>query len=49
VLWVFAANEPAIRFYERLGFAVELEGDDSASGRAYGALAMSRHVDRVVG
>jgi GNAT superfamily N-acetyltransferase len=45
VLWVFAANEPAIRFYERLDFAVELEGDDVASGHAYGALAMSRPID----
>jgi GNAT superfamily N-acetyltransferase len=41
VLWVFAANEPAIRFYDRLGFRTEVEGPDADSGRAYGALAMS--------
>lgn len=42
VLWVFGTNEPAIRFYRRLGFSVELETDDADSGRSYGALAMSR-------
>ncbi|MEA2621240.1 MAG: hypothetical protein QOH61_150 [Chloroflexota bacterium] len=44
VLWVFAANEPAIRFYRKLGFDLELDGDDAASGRTYGALAMSRAI-----
>jgi len=42
VLWVFGANEPAIRFYERIGFAVESSGSDADIGRSYGALAMSR-------
>lgn len=42
VLWVFAGNEPAIRFYERLGFAVEEDTPDAEIGRSYGALAMSR-------
>jgi RimJ/RimL family protein N-acetyltransferase len=44
VLWVFGGNEPAIRFYERLGFTVEQDTDDAATGRGYGALAMSRAV-----
>jgi GNAT superfamily N-acetyltransferase len=42
VLWVFAGNEDAIRFYQRLGFAVESGTEDAASGGSYGALAMSR-------
>jgi GNAT superfamily N-acetyltransferase len=42
VLWVFAGNEPAIRFYERLGFALERDTPDAETGRSYGALAMSR-------
>lgn len=42
VLWVFAANESAIRFYRSLGFDVESEGPDGEIGRSYGALAMSR-------
>jgi GNAT superfamily N-acetyltransferase len=44
VLWVFAVNEPAIRFYEKLDFSAELEGEDAASGHAYGAVAMSRPI-----
>ncbi len=42
VLWAFAGNEPAIRFYERLGFQVEDDTPDAEIGRSYGALAMSR-------
>jgi len=42
VLWVFAGNEAAIRFYQRLGFNQEDGTDDARSGAAYGALAMSR-------
>jgi len=40
VLWVFGANEGALRFYERLGFRVVADGADAESGRAFGALAM---------
>ena len=40
VLWVFGANEGALRFYERLGFKVVPEGADAESGRSFGALAM---------
>lgn len=42
VLWVFGTNEGALRFYRRLGFEVEPDSADAASGRTYGALAMSR-------
>jgi GNAT superfamily N-acetyltransferase len=42
VLWVFAANEAAIRFYRRLGFAAESGTQDAGSGASYGAIAMSR-------
>jgi GNAT superfamily N-acetyltransferase len=44
VLWVFAANEPAIRFYQRLGFSSESGTDDAAAGERYGAVAMSRSI-----
>jgi GNAT superfamily N-acetyltransferase len=40
VLWVFGANEGALRFYERLGFTVQSDGADAESGRAFGALAV---------
>lgn len=40
VLWVFGANEGALRFYHRLGFKVRPEGPDAESGRSFGALAM---------
>ena len=40
VLWVFGANEGAMRFYERISFQVVPEGADAESGRAFGALAM---------
>ncbi len=42
VLWVFAGNEPAIRFYLRLGFMIEMNGPDAETGKSYGALAMVR-------
>ena len=42
VLWVLAANEPAMRFYDRIGFKVLSDGPDADSGRAYGAFAMER-------
>jgi GNAT superfamily N-acetyltransferase len=44
VLWVFAANEPAVRFYLRIGYATESSGDDALTGARYGALAMARRL-----
>ena len=44
VLWVFAGNEAAIRFYLRLGFRTEIEGEDARTGASYGAMAMSRPI-----
>jgi len=44
VLWVFAGNEPAIRFYHRIGFVVQSDGEDARTGAPYGALAMSRRI-----
>lgn len=43
ILWVFAANRTAIRFYESLGFAV-LDDYDADAGAAYGAIAMRRPI-----
>jgi GNAT superfamily N-acetyltransferase len=40
VLWVFGANEGAMRFYERLGFKIVADGPDAESGRSFGAFAM---------
>lgn len=42
VLWVLGANEPATRFYDRIGFTLLDSGPDADSGRAYGAFAMER-------
>jgi RimJ/RimL family protein N-acetyltransferase len=42
VLWVIAGNEPAMRFYDRIGFHVQRTGPDADSGYAYGAIAMER-------
>jgi ribosomal protein S18 acetylase RimI-like enzyme len=44
VLWVLGTNEPALRFYERIGFRLLAEGPDAESGRAYGAFAMERPI-----
>lgn len=44
VLWVFAGNEPAIRFYQRLGFEIVEDGADALTGAQYGAHAMSRQI-----
>ena len=49
VLWVFGANEGALRFYERIGFSVLADGPDVESGRSYGALAMERPISRRTG
>jgi GNAT superfamily N-acetyltransferase len=48
VLWVFAANEPALRFYLRLGFSLDHAGPDADAGSPHGALAMHRAI-RVIG
>lgn len=40
VLWVFGANEGALRFYEKLGFKIIPEGSDAESGRSFRAFAM---------
>jgi GNAT superfamily N-acetyltransferase len=40
VLWVFRSNAAAIRFYERLGFTIELAGPDAELGGPHHALAM---------
>jgi len=44
VLWVFAANEPALRFYARLGFVIIPDGPDAEAGHQYGAAALSRSI-----
>jgi GNAT superfamily N-acetyltransferase len=46
VLWVFGTNEPALRFYDRIGYLVQTEGEDARIGARYGALAMVRAVRR---
>ncbi len=46
VLWVVAGNDGALRFYERIGFRRLDAGEDVESGAAYGALAMSRPINR---
>jgi GNAT superfamily N-acetyltransferase len=45
VLWVIAGNEPAMRFYHRIGFRILDVGPDAQSGYAYGAIAMDRPID----
>ena len=42
VLWVLAANESAMRFYDRIGFTTLNEGADAISGHAWGAFTMER-------
>jgi RimJ/RimL family protein N-acetyltransferase len=44
VLWVVAGNEPAMRFYDKIGFKVQSSGPDAESGYAYGAIAMERPI-----
>jgi len=44
VLWVYATNEDAQRFYERIRFNFVSDGPDAASGHQYGALAMERAI-----
>jgi len=45
VLWVFGANESALRFYQHIGFRMLTEGSDAESGHAFGALAMELPVE----
>lgn len=40
VLWVFRSNGEAIRFYERLGFVIEVAGPDAELGAPHQAVAM---------
>jgi GNAT superfamily N-acetyltransferase len=47
VLWVFGGNEPAIRFYQRLGFRLQDSGPDADAGAPHGALAMRRSIGPV--
>lgn len=47
VLWVFGANESAMRFYQHIGFRMLTEGSDAESGHAFGALAMELPVERL--
>jgi GNAT superfamily N-acetyltransferase len=44
VLWVFGGNDPAIRFYQRLGFTTDEDSEDARTGAQYGALAMRRPI-----
>jgi GNAT superfamily N-acetyltransferase len=44
VLWVFATNEPAMRFYLRLGFVLQDGGPDVEAGSPHGALPMQRPI-----
>jgi GNAT superfamily N-acetyltransferase len=44
VLWVFATNEPAMRFYLRLGFVLQEGGPDVEAGSPHGALPMHRPI-----
>ena len=46
LLWVFAENEGAVRFYERLGFRTEPAGPDAEAGATHEALAMRRPIPR---
>jgi GNAT superfamily N-acetyltransferase len=45
VLWVVAGNEPAMRFYDRIGFHSLDVGPDAQAGYSYGAIAMDRPID----
>jgi ribosomal protein S18 acetylase RimI-like enzyme len=47
VLWVYAANVEAQRFYTSLNFEFVSDGPDAESGSSYGALAMVKPIDAV--
>ncbi len=44
ILWVYGANDDAIRFYRDLGFGVIRSGQDAEAGARFGALAMRRDI-----
>lgn len=45
ILWAYAENRPAIRFYATLGFALIRAGDDDERGARFGAIAMRRDIE----
>ncbi len=44
ILWVYGANDEAIRFYRDLWFEVIRGGQDAEAGARFGALAMRRDI-----
>jgi ribosomal protein S18 acetylase RimI-like enzyme len=44
VLWVLRDNEPAIHFYDRIGFSIEPSGPDAEAGSPRDAFAMRRAI-----
>jgi GNAT superfamily N-acetyltransferase len=44
ILWVYGANDDAIRFYRDLGFEIIRSGQDAEAGARFGALAMRRTI-----
>jgi GNAT superfamily N-acetyltransferase len=44
LLWVLDGNEPARRFYERLGFSVVLHGPDAELGARHASFPMTRAI-----
>jgi GNAT superfamily N-acetyltransferase len=44
ILWVFPANEPAIRFYRELGFETIVSGEDADAGARFRTLALRRPI-----
>ena len=44
ILWVYGANDEAIRFYRDLAFEVVRGGQDAEAGSRFGALAMRRDI-----
>lgn len=44
ILWVYGANDEAIRFYRDLDFEVIRGGQDAEAGARFGALAMRRGI-----
>lgn len=44
ILWVYGANDEAIRFYRDLAFEIDRGGGDAEAGARFGALAMRRAI-----